>query len=54
MKRTSWVASLEDPLAGVTATSRQFHSKAAEWGVGALMASADVKGAFDCVVHQRC
>ena len=33
--------------AGVTATLRQVLSKAAEWGVGAFVASADVEGAFD-------
>ena len=32
--------------AGVTATLRQVLSKAAEWGVGAFVASADVEGAF--------
>ena len=37
--------------AGVTATLRQVLSKAAEWGVGALVASADVEGAFDCIKH---
>ena len=33
--------------AGVTATLREVLSKAAEWGVGAFVASADVEGAFD-------
>ena len=33
--------------AGVAATLRQVLSKAAEWGVGAFVASADVEGAFD-------
>ena len=33
--------------AGITATLRQVLSKAAEWGVGAFVASADVEGAFD-------
>ena len=37
--------------AGVTATLRQVLSKAAEWGVGAFVASADVEGAFDCIKH---
>ena len=32
---------------GVTATLRQVFSKAAEWCVGAFVASADVEGAFD-------
>ena len=34
-------------IAGVTATLRQVLSKAAERGVGAFVASADVEGAFD-------
>ena len=33
--------------AGVTATLRQVLRKAAKWGVGAFVASADVEGAFD-------
>ena len=37
--------------AGVTATLRQVFGKAAEWGVGAFVASADVEGAFDCIKH---
>ena len=37
--------------AGVTGTLRQVLSKAAEWGVGALVASADVEGAFDGIRH---
>ena len=37
--------------AGVTATLRQVLSKAAEWGVRAFVASADVEGAFDCIKH---
>ena len=37
--------------AGVTATLRQFLSKAAEWGVGSFVDSADVEGAFDCIKH---
>ena len=37
--------------AGVTATLRQVVSKAAEWGVGAFVASADVEGAFDGIKH---
>ena len=37
--------------AGVTATLRQILAKAAEWGVGAFVASADVEGAFDCIRH---
>ena len=32
--------------AGVNATLRQVLSKAAEWGVGAFVASANVEGAF--------
>ena len=32
---------------GPTGMLRQILSKAAEWGVGAFMASADVEGAFD-------
>ena len=38
-------------IAGVTATLRQVLSKAAEWSVGAFVASADVEGAFDCIKH---
>ena len=37
--------------AGVTATLRQVLGKAAEWSVGAFVASADVEGAFDCIKH---
>ena len=37
--------------AGVTATLRQVLSKAAEWGVGAFVAAADVEGAFDGIKH---
>ena len=37
--------------AGVTATLRQVLSKAAEWGVGDFVASADVEGAFDGIKH---
>ena len=37
--------------AGVTATVRQVLSKAAEWRVGAFVASADVEGAFDGIKH---
>ena len=37
--------------AGVTATLRQVLSKAAEWGVGAFVASADVEGAFGGIKH---
>ena len=37
--------------AGVTATLRQVLSKAAEWSVGAFVASADVEGAFDGIKH---
>ena len=33
------------------ATLRQVLSKAAEWGVGAFVASAGVEGAFDCIKH---
>ena len=36
---------------GVTATLRQVPSKAAEWGVGAFVASADVDGALDGIKH---
>ena len=38
--------------AGVTSTSRQVLNKAAEWGVGAFVASADVEGAFDGIKHE--
>ena len=37
--------------AGVTATLRQVLGKAAEWGVGASVAPADVEGASDCIKH---
>ena len=37
--------------AGVTATLRQVLSKAAEWCVGAFVASADVEGASDGIKH---
>ena len=37
--------------AGITATLRQILGKAAEWGIGAFVASADVEGAFDCIRH---
>ena len=37
--------------AGVTATVRQVLSKAAEWGVGAFLVSADVEGALDGIKH---
>ena len=37
--------------AGVAATLRQVLRKAAEWSVGAFVASADVEGAFDCITH---
>ena len=35
--------------AGVTATLGQVLNKAAEWGVGGSVASADVEGAFHCI-----
>ena len=35
-----------------TGTLRQVLSKAAEWGVGAFVASADVEGAFDGIQHK--
>ena len=38
--------------AGVTGTLRHVPSKAAEWGVGAFVASADVEGAFDGIRHE--
>ena len=38
--------------AGVTGTLRQGLSKAAECGVGAFVASADVEGAFDGLRHE--
>ena len=38
--------------AGVAGTLRQVLSKAAEWGVGVFVASADVEGAFDCIKHE--
>ena len=50
MKQTSWSTSLGDPLL-VIATLRQVLSRAAEWCVGAFVASADVEGAFDCIKH---
>ena len=37
--------------AGIAATLRQVLSKAAEWGVGAFVASADEEGAFDGIKH---
>ena len=37
--------------AGITATLRQILGKAAEWGIGAFVASADVESAFDCIKH---
>ena len=37
--------------AGITATLRQIVGKAAEWGIGAFVASADVESAFDCIKH---
>ena len=37
--------------AGVTATLRQVLCKAAEWGVGAFVASAGVEGAFNGIKH---
>ena len=33
------------------ATLREVLSKAAEWGLGAFVASGDVEGAFDCIKH---
>ena len=38
--------------AEVTGTLRQVLSKAAEWCVGALVASVDVEGAFDGIRHE--
>ena len=40
-----------EPTAGITATLRQILGKAAEWGIGAFVASADVESAFDCIKH---
>ena len=37
--------------AGITATLRQILGKAAERGIGAFIASADVESAFDCIKH---
>ena len=37
--------------AGVTVTLRQVLSKAAELGVGAFVAPANVEGAYDCIKH---
>ena len=37
--------------AGITAILRQILVKAAEWGIGAFIASADVESAFDCIKH---
>ena len=37
--------------AGITLNLRQILGKAAEWGVEAFVASADVEGAFDCIKH---
>ena len=37
--------------AGITATLRKILGKAAEWGIGAFVASADVEGAFDSIRH---
>ena len=51
MRQTSWAMSPGRSTAGVTATLRQMLSKAAEWGVGAFVASADVEGAFDGIKH---
>ena len=38
--------------AGVTGTMRHVFRKAADCGVGAFVASADVEGAIDCVRHE--
>ena len=52
MRQASCGFELERFTAGVTGTLRQVLSKAAEWGVGANVASADVEGAFDDIGHE--
>ena len=52
MRQTSCVFELQRFTANVTGTLRQVLSKAAEWGVGANVASADVEGAFDGIRHE--
>ena len=37
--------------AGIAATLRQILGKAAELGIGAFIASANVESAFDCIKH---
>ena len=49
MRRTTYEPGRS--TAGVTATLRQVLSKAAEWGVGVFVASADVEGASDGIKH---
>ena len=50
-ERKSHETNTRRSTSGVTATLRQVLSKAAEWGVGAFVASADVEGASDCIKH---
>ena len=52
MIQTSWANEPGRSTAGVTGSLRQVLSEAAEWGVGAFVASADVEGAFDCIRHE--
>ena len=52
MRQTSCGFELERFTANVTGTLRQVLSEAAEWGVGADVASADVEGAFDGIRHE--
>ena len=51
MRQISWAMKPGRSTAGVTATLRQVLSNAAEWGVAAFVASADVEGAFDGFKH---
>ena len=51
MRQASCGFELERFTANVTGTLRQVFSKAAEWGVGANVASDDVEGAFDGIGH---
>ena len=49
--QASWVFVPERSTAGVAGALRQVLSKAAEWGDGAFVASADVEGAIDGIRH---
>ena len=53
MRQTSLGYEPGRSTAGVTGTLRQVLSKAAEWGVGAFLASADVEGVFDGIRHEH-